>query len=101
MAAAAKARRRAARASTKTARFPTADGRARFADAPYTADGRDASTRAIRFALNTGRLRDQWHGMSRTGTVARLFNHAGEPRLAMHAQRHGAPPSARTATSRV
>ena len=21
----------------------------------------------------TGRLRDQWHGMSRTGTLARLF----------------------------
>ena len=37
-------------------------------------------------ALNTGRLRDQWHGMSRTGTVARLFNHVEEPLLAMHAR---------------
>ena len=32
------------------------------------------------FRLNTGRLRDQWHGMSRTGTVAQLFAHAPEPR---------------------
>jgi assimilatory nitrate reductase catalytic subunit len=31
------------------------------------------------FRLTTGRLRDQWHGMSRTGTVAQLFAHAPEP----------------------
>jgi len=36
--------------------------------------------------LNTGRLRDQWHGMSRTGTVARLFNHVSEPLLSMHSR---------------
>jgi assimilatory nitrate reductase catalytic subunit len=34
--------------------------------------------------FTSGRLRDQWHGMSRTGKLARLFNHAGEPRLLMH-----------------
>ncbi len=34
------------------------------------------------FRLNTGRLRDQWHGMSRTGTVAQLFQNAGEPTAA-------------------
>ncbi len=33
------------------------------------------------FALNTGRLRDQWHGMSRTGTVPQLFGHSAEPRI--------------------
>ena len=33
--------------------------------------------------LSTGRLRDQWHGMSRTGRVARLFNHVEEPLLSM------------------
>ena len=27
------------------------------------------------FSLTTGRLRDQWHGMSRTGTLGRLFGH--------------------------
>jgi assimilatory nitrate reductase catalytic subunit len=29
--------------------------------------------------LNTGRLRDQWHGMSRTGLVARLYSHEPSP----------------------
>ena len=64
-------------------RFPTADGRARFAAVQYRATAEKADAR-FPLALNTGRLRDQWHGMSRTGTVARLFNHAGEPRLSMN-----------------
>ena len=38
------------------------------------------------FALNTGRLRDQWHGMSRTGTLGRRFGHAPEPVVELHAQ---------------
>jgi assimilatory nitrate reductase catalytic subunit len=65
--------------------FPTADGRARFVDTPYTkpAEPRDAR---YPFALNTGRLRDQWHGMSRTGTLGRLFGHVAEPAVEMHAQ---------------
>lgn len=29
--------------------------------------------------LNTGRIRDQWHTMTRTGTVARLMQHIAEP----------------------
>src|SRR4030095_2108075 len=36
------------------------------------------------FRLNTGRLRDQWHAMSRTGTVPALFAHAGEPAIELH-----------------
>ena len=36
--------------------------------------------------LNTGRLRDQWHGMSRTGTAARLFGHVEEALLCMNAE---------------
>lgn len=42
--------------------------------------------------LLTGRLRDQWHGMSRTGRVAAAFAHSPEPTLRMHpgdAQRRG------------
>ena len=35
--------------------------------------------------LLTGRLRDQWHGMSRTGTTAQLFNHVEEPAIQMNA----------------
>jgi assimilatory nitrate reductase catalytic subunit len=65
--------------------FPTADGRARFADMPYrpVAEPRDAR---FPFSLTTGRLRDQWHGMSRTGTLGRLFGHVPEPAVELHPQ---------------
>ncbi|VTU25390.1 Nitrate reductase [Variovorax sp. PBL-H6] len=65
--------------------FPTPDGRARFADVPYkpVAEPRDARHP---FSLTTGRLRDQWHGMSRTGTLGRLFGHVPEPSVQMHPQ---------------
>ena len=64
--------------------FPTADGRAKFHDAAYepVAEPRDAR---FPFSLNTGRLRDQWHGMSRTGTIGRLFGHVPEPAIEMNA----------------
>jgi assimilatory nitrate reductase catalytic subunit len=65
--------------------FATADGRARFLDTPFVplAEPRDAR---FPFSLTTGRLRDQWHGMSRTGTLGRLFGHAPEPTLDLHPQ---------------
>lgn len=65
--------------------FPTADGKARFANVAYkpVAEPREAR---YPFSLNTGRLRDQWHGMSRTGTLGRLFGHVPEPALQMHPQ---------------
>lgn len=63
--------------------FPTATGRAQFVAEPYRAakEQRDA-----RFPLTliTGRLRDQWHGMSRTGTAAQLFGHVSEAVLSLH-----------------
>lgn len=34
--------------------------------------------------LNTGRLRDQWHTMTRTGKAAQLMNHAPEPTVTLH-----------------
>ena len=37
-----------------------------------------------RFALNTGRNRDQWHTMTRTGKSARLGPHLAEPYVEMH-----------------
>ena len=66
-------------------RFPTADGRARFFDAEARppAEPRDAR---FPFSLTTGRLRDQWHGMSRTGTLGRLFGHVAEPSIDLCAQ---------------
>ncbi len=65
--------------------FPTASGKARFVATPYRPVAEKTSAQ-YPLALTTGRLRDQWHGMSRTGEVARLFNHEGEPRLSMHAR---------------
>ncbi|MDX3925728.1 MAG: molybdopterin-dependent oxidoreductase [Shinella sp.] len=35
-------------------------------------------------ALNTGRIRDQWHTMTRTGRSARLSAHMAEPFLELH-----------------
>ncbi len=60
--------------------FPTPTGRARFVAAVHrpTAEAIDAR---FPLRLTTGRLRDQWHGMSRTGTVARLCNHEPQPVL--------------------
>ena len=65
--------------------FATNDGRARFFDAAYVpvAEPRDAR---FPLSLNTGRLRDQWHGMSRSGTLGRLFGHAPEPSVDMTRQ---------------
>ncbi|MEN9890334.1 MAG: hypothetical protein RLY78_629 [Pseudomonadota bacterium] len=61
-------------------RFPTADGRARFVDVEARELAEPVDTE-YPHALNTGRLRDQWHGMSRTGTLGRLFGHQPEPTL--------------------
>ena len=65
--------------------FATADGRARFFDTAFVplAEPRDARHP---FSLTTGRLRDQWHGMSRTGTLGRLFGHQPEPSVDLHRQ---------------
>ena len=64
-------------------RFATPDGRARFIPihAVTTAESTDAR---FPFHLNTGRLRDQWHGMSRSGAVARLFGHEEEALAHLH-----------------
>jgi assimilatory nitrate reductase catalytic subunit len=65
--------------------YPTADGRARFAALPYTPLSEERESR-YPYALTTGRLRDQWHGMTRTGTLGKLFGHAAEPDIQMHPQ---------------
>ncbi len=63
--------------------FATADGRARFADVGCKPLAEPVDAR-FPFSLATGRLRDQWHGMSRTGTLGRLFGQAAEPAVALH-----------------
>jgi assimilatory nitrate reductase catalytic subunit len=65
--------------------FQTESGRARFYDAPYRPVAEPIDAR-YPLHLNTGRLRDQWHGMSRTGLVARLYSHVEEPLLSMNSQ---------------
>jgi len=61
--------------------FSTSDHRARFVATPYR--GPD-HMQARPFVLNTGRVRDQWHTMTRTGRVPRLMTHAPEPTIAIH-----------------
>jgi assimilatory nitrate reductase catalytic subunit len=62
--------------------FETPSGKARFVAQAYR-PAADAVDARFPFVLMTGRLRDQWHGMSRTGTVGQLFEHAPEPVIEM------------------
>jgi assimilatory nitrate reductase catalytic subunit len=59
--------------------FSTPDQRARFVPTPYRAQ---PPTRP--FVLNTGRVRDQWHTMTRTGRVPRLMTHTPEPTVTLN-----------------
>lgn len=65
--------------------FATDNGKARFHPTPYQPTAEKTNAR-YPFHLLTGRLRDQWHGMSRTGRVASLFQHTPEPQLTMNPQ---------------
>lgn len=64
-------------------RFATADGKARFV-AVSAQPPANACDRAYPYALNTGRVRDQWHTMTRTGLAPRLSAHAPEPFVEVH-----------------
>jgi assimilatory nitrate reductase catalytic subunit len=63
-------------------RFPTQDGRARL----VTVRQRRLEARLAKwpFTLNTGRYRDHWHTMTRTGLAPRLARHREEPRVEVH-----------------
>ncbi len=63
--------------------FQKPGGKAQFANTLYKPTAEKTDARHPMHLL-TGRLRDQWHGMSRTGNVAQLFNHAEEPLISMH-----------------
>lgn len=63
--------------------FFHADGKARLV--PVTSRAPAAPlTDDTPFRLNTGRLRDQWHTMTRTGLSPRLSAHMAEPFLDIH-----------------
>jgi assimilatory nitrate reductase catalytic subunit len=63
--------------------FPTPSGRARFVTTEYSPPA-EAPNADYPITLTTGRLRDQWHSMTRTGLVARLFSHSPEPAVVLH-----------------
>lgn len=63
--------------------FHTLDGKARMAAIAEPALAAPAGP-AFPFILNTGRVRDHWHTMTRTGRSAKLARHAQEPELSMH-----------------
>ncbi|WP_374943790.1 molybdopterin-dependent oxidoreductase [Sphingomonas sp.] len=63
-------------------RFFTPDGRGQFI-ATAAPPSRPVDP-AYPFTLNTGRVRDHWHTMTRTGKSARLSAHSPEPFVALH-----------------
>ncbi|MGG5819243.1 molybdopterin-dependent oxidoreductase [Falsiroseomonas sp. HW251] len=69
------------------ARFFAAGGtlapRARLVPTPFRAPVEEVSA-AYPLRLLTGRLRDQWHTMTRTGGVPRLMAHSPEPTITLH-----------------
>ena len=65
--------------------FPTSDGRARFAAVAWQPVSEERVSQ-FPFSLTTGRLRDQWHGMTRTGTAGRLYAHSPEPCVQVNPQ---------------
>ena len=63
--------------------FYTADWRARFVPTPWCEPASD-TTVAHPYILNTGRIRDQWHTMTRTAKSPRLLQHFAEPFAELH-----------------
>ncbi|MBS1209125.1 MAG: assimilatory nitrate reductase [Proteobacteria bacterium] len=61
-------------------KFSTTSGKAQFI-VPATSLTAESIDARYPLRLTTGRLRDQWHSMSRTGKAARLYNHVDEPRI--------------------
>ena len=63
--------------------FYTPDKRGRFIATPHRELAASVSEK-YPLVLNTGRIRDQWHTMTRTGHSARLMSHISEPFLEIH-----------------
>ncbi|MCE3607447.1 molybdopterin-dependent oxidoreductase [Massilia sp. P8910] len=66
-------------------RFAHADGKARFIPTAPRAPANPVDPE-YPLVLNTGRVRDQWHTMSRTGRAPRLADHTAEAFIDMHPQ---------------
>ncbi|EAP95910.1 Hypothetical nitrate reductase large subunit [Vibrio splendidus 12B01] len=63
--------------------FFTESGKAQFIAVEHDKPIADTSVE-FPLVMNTGRIRDQWHTMSRTGLAAGLGEHTPEPFVAMH-----------------
>lgn len=63
--------------------FFTESGKAQFISVEHDKPVADTSLE-FPLIMNTGRIRDQWHTMSRTGLAAGLGEHTPEPFVAMH-----------------
>ncbi|UYG00760.1 nitrate reductase [Halomonas sp. GD1P12] len=63
--------------------FATPNGRARFIPITPTPPQQTLCPR-YPLRLNTGRIRDQWHTMTRTARAPRLMNHRAEPFIELH-----------------
>ncbi|MBV1786694.1 molybdopterin-dependent oxidoreductase [Marinobacterium sp. D7] len=66
-------------------RFFTPSGRARFLAITPRAPVQQPDAN-LPLQINTGRIRDQWHTMTRTGRAARLLQHRPEPFIEIHPQ---------------
>jgi assimilatory nitrate reductase catalytic subunit len=63
--------------------FSTPDGKARFIVVEPPAL-REQTSPAFPLRLNTGRIRDQWHTMTRSGKSPKLVAHLSEPFVEVH-----------------
>lgn len=64
-------------------KFFTENGRANIIATPFQ-NPMGTISATFPLVLNTGRIRDQWHTMTRTGKSARLMAHMGEPFVEIH-----------------
>ncbi|HAP52873.1 MAG TPA: nitrate reductase, partial [Marinobacter adhaerens] len=64
-------------------RFATANGRARLMPVASRLPARNPNE-AFPLIVNTGRIRDQWHTMTRTARSSRLLAHRPEPFIEVH-----------------
>ncbi|SBS29361.1 Nitrate reductase [Marinomonas spartinae] len=66
-------------------RFFTANHRANFLAVQHSAP-KNPLSKAFPLVLNSGRTRDQWHTMTRTGLSSRLAEHTPEPYVLINAK---------------
>lgn len=64
--------------------FYTANGKARFFPLNHPENLSEPTTTDLPLILTTGRIRDQWHTMTKTGKINKLRQHIDKPYLEIH-----------------